>query len=78
VLSHGSGGCVPEVFLSASASPDGWPEKGRHIGGQKAEILAPVALAISRTLPLRTRNSFKYVAKFEEHSQGKPNGTIQV
>jgi hypothetical protein len=28
---------MPEVFLSASASPDGWPEKGRHIGGQKAE-----------------------------------------
>ena len=28
---------MPEVFLSAGASPDGWPEKGRHIGGQKAE-----------------------------------------
>jgi hypothetical protein len=30
-------GCVPEFFLSAVASPDGWPKKGRHIGGQKAE-----------------------------------------
>ena len=28
---------MPEVFLSASASPDGWPEKGRRIGGLKAE-----------------------------------------
>ena len=30
-------GHVPKFVLSASASPDGWPEKGRHIGGQKAE-----------------------------------------
>jgi hypothetical protein len=30
-------GCVPKFVLSADASPDGWPEEGRHIGGQKAE-----------------------------------------
>jgi hypothetical protein len=30
-------GCVPEFFLLAVASPDGWPEEGRHIGGQKAD-----------------------------------------
>jgi hypothetical protein len=28
-------GHVPKFVLSASASPDGWPEKGRHIGGGK-------------------------------------------
>ena len=28
---------MPKVFLSASASPGGWPEEDRHIGGQKAE-----------------------------------------
>jgi hypothetical protein len=32
-------GHVPKYVLSASASPDGWPEKARHIGGQKAECL---------------------------------------
>ena len=31
-------GYVPKIILSADASPDGWPEKGRHIGGQKAEV----------------------------------------
>jgi hypothetical protein len=31
-------GYVPGYILSASASPDGWPEKDRHIGGQKAEL----------------------------------------
>ena len=31
-------GCVPKFVLSASASPDGWPEKARHIGGQKVEL----------------------------------------
>ena len=30
-------GCVPKFVLSAEASPDGWPEKGCHIWGQKAE-----------------------------------------
>jgi hypothetical protein len=30
-------GYVPKNILSADASPGGWPEKGRHIGGQKAE-----------------------------------------
>ena len=30
-------GYVPRIVLSAEASPDDWPEKGLHIGGQKAE-----------------------------------------
>jgi hypothetical protein len=35
-------GHIPKFVLSASASPDGWPEKGRHIGGQKAEVYLPI------------------------------------
>jgi hypothetical protein len=31
-------GYIPKFVLSASASPDDWPEKGRHIGGQKANL----------------------------------------
>ena len=32
-------GYVPGYILSASASPDGWPEKARHVGGQEANLL---------------------------------------
>ena len=34
---------VPKFVLSADVSPDGWPEKGRHIGGQKAECVTLLA-----------------------------------
>mgnify|MGYP001104494297 CR=1 FL=1 len=54
MLSHGSGGYVPEVFLSASASPDGWPEKGRHIGGQKAEYMPRHQKRIKTTILAHT------------------------
>ena len=32
-------GYVPGYILSASASPDGWPEKARHVGGQEAKCI---------------------------------------
>jgi hypothetical protein len=43
---------MPKVFLSAIASPNGWPEKGRHIGGQKAEccLISIAILDILREL----------------------------
>jgi len=52
-------GNVPRYILSASVSPDGWPEKGRHIGGQKAEF-APcscsrVVIGIVSVLLVRCR-----------------------
>jgi hypothetical protein len=46
---------MPEVFLSASASPDGWPEKGRHIGGQKAELV--VGMEIIQIIYLKIKLS---------------------
>ena len=41
-------GYVPKSVLSASASPDGWPEKGRHIGGQKRKNRVPHALEVTK------------------------------
>jgi hypothetical protein len=41
---------VPEFFLLAVASPDSWPEKGRHIGGQKAEFFCRFVGCVSSAI----------------------------
>ena len=48
-------GYVPRIVLSAEASPDDWPEKGLHIGGQKAERHAVRLKSDSIELQLQLR-----------------------